>query len=142
MDSPRITVRRIIAATAAQACFDPEDILALPSLRAGGVMAVRQRAVMLARHWRPDRSWPALEREFRRNHGTLYEASGAAATRYLAGDPEEVGAVQDIAEALGLEVGKIDLKAPRRRHLLRRLIAARSDVARLERQIAALEEGS
>lgn len=139
MDARRIPVRQIIAATAAQAGFDAEDLLAFPSLRSGGVKAVRQRAVMLTRHWRPDRTWPALERDFRRAHGTLYEASGAAAARYLAGDPDEVRAVQAVADALGVEVGEIDLAGPLRRHLLRQLTTAQRAVVRLKSQIAALE---
>lgn len=134
-----IPVRRIIEAAAIQAGLTVEDLTTFPSLRARGVTQARQRAVMLARHLRPDRSWPALSRAFNREHGALYEAAGTAAARLVAGDPAEVAAVAEIAQALGVDARDIDLPGPRLRHLRRQLDLARAKIARLEREIAELE---
>lgn len=123
MDAPRIPVRQILAATAAQAGLTVE---AMMDERAphGPAVEARQRAVLLARSLRPDRSWPALGQAFGRNHASLLDAAGAAAVRYARDTCGERAKVQAIAEALGAQVGEMDVPAARRRYLQRTLRAA------------------
>lgn len=135
----RITLKRILHATADEAQLPPERVRS-PGRGAGRAVKARQRAIMLMRHLRPDQSWPAIAMRFGMDHSGAFEAAGAAATRWQSGDLAERNAVEAICRSLEVEVGEIDLAASRRRHLRRTLGRAQVRAAALELQLAELEQ--
>ena len=136
-----VPVRRIITVAALQAGLSADELLAR-RLSAGPVMAARDRAAMLARHLRPDRSWSALGREFRRDRGGLIRCAGRAVARYVAQDAEEVAAVHEIGAMLEGEVGEISMVSSQVNFLRNELARARRRVAYLERELMTLEGGA
>lgn len=134
----RILVREIIAAVAAEAHLTPQELRTAKDPLSLAIRA-RQRAIMLARHLRPDLSWPGLGAMFALDHAAAFEAAGAAAVRWRRGEVEERRAVQNVCLFLGAPVGEIDLASARRRYLSRKLRVARAQVEAIAAELAEID---
>lgn len=137
MLTPRkVGIAEVVAAVAEQAGITVEAMRVDRAPR-GAAVEARQRAAMLARALRPDRSWIQLCEALGLTLVGAYEAAGAASVRCRRGEASELTAVEEICrEILGVPVPDLNLPSPQRRHLTRALRQARRSAAAAEKAAA------
>lgn len=133
-----LTPRKVLIAEVVTAVAEQAGVT-VDAMRTGGAprsatVQARQRAAMLARALRPDRSWVQLCEALGMTLVGAYEAAGAASVRCRRGDAAELEAVEEICrEILGVPVPDLNLPSPQRRHLTRALRQARRRAAAAEK---------